>query len=318
MNRVLVIGSTTTTLRVLYGLIRNGFEITGILGYMPKSNTNVSGWEDLRPFAFEYKIPFFEFTKINNEECFEWANSQKPDIIFAVGFSQLLHDKWLKLTPFGCVGFHPTVLPAGRGRAPLAWIILREFKGAATFFHMGKGADDGPIFVQDYFFISDIDDASSVMQKILISIDNALDTWLPKLKMGIWDPMPQNEVNATSYGIRKPSDSYIDWNNRAQNIDKLIKASTKPHPGAYFYIEDKLIRVWKSRVDDGTKIHGVIGRVLLINDHNEYLVQCGEGKLWITDLELGDFIIRIGDLLTYNVYDEIFQLRNELKSLKNG
>ena len=82
----------------------------------------------------------------------------------------------------GCIGFHPTLLPKGRGRAPLAWLILKEKKGAASFFLMDKKADSGPVFVQEPFEIEDNDDASRVEKKIEIAIEKALDKWLPELK----------------------------------------------------------------------------------------------------------------------------------------
>ena len=40
------------------------------------------------------------------------------------------------------IGFHPTALPRGRGRAALAWLILKRENGAATFFELRDGVDD--------------------------------------------------------------------------------------------------------------------------------------------------------------------------------
>jgi len=307
-----VIGAVETTAVTLRSLVKHGFDIIGVLGLGcdQENNGNVSGWSDLRKISDELDILYKDYTSINDRENIKWMEKKHPDLIFAVGFSQLLSEEWLNMPSLGCIGFHPTVLPKGRGRAPLAWIILEERVGAATFFLMGKGADDGPVFVQESFIVDDDDDASSVGNKIEMVTEKALDKWLPLLKKGEWNPIPQDEFQASWYGRRYPSDGIINWNNPAHIIDRLIKASTRPHPGAYTFFKDRKFLVWKSQVESQMPIKGVIGRILLIKD-SRYLVQCGEGLLWIYETE-GVDSLAVGNKLGYNVEDEIFKLKNKL------
>ena len=71
-----------------------------------------------------------------------------PDLLFVTGLSQIVKPPLLNLPRIGCIGFHPTWLPKGRGRAPLGWLVLDGVPGAATFFldgrGLGFGADTGP------------------------------------------------------------------------------------------------------------------------------------------------------------------------------
>lgn len=318
MHRILVIGAVQSTKYTLRQLIQHGFNVVGVLGHEPVNKELVSGWADLCSEAKENGIDYKGFKKINQLENIDWAKQKKPDIIFAVGFSQLMKEDWLNMPTLGCIGFHPTKLPKGRGRAPLAWLILEEKFGAANFFLMGEGADDGPIFSQEIFPIEAHDDASSIEEKIKLAIIKGLDNWLPELKKGIWNPVPQDHSQASWYGKRTPEDGHINWNNPAELIDRLIKASSKPHPGAYTYFKDQKLIIWKSEIENDLPIKGVVGKILQIDTDKGYLVQCGNGLIWIKDIESEVAQkLRIGNKLGYNIEDEIYSLKKLLKSKQN-
>lgn len=317
MHNILVIGTVNSTAEIIKSLVKHELKPKGVLGFQPEDITNVSGWADLKELSEKLEIPFKPFQKINESENLDWAKSFNPDIIFAVGFSQLLVSDWLEMPKLGCVGFHPTKLPKGRGRAPIAWLILDETEGASNFFLMGEGADDGPIFVQKTFLIDEEDDATTVENKILESLNKALDSWLPKLKNGEWNPIPQDDVKATWYGKRTPEDGVIEWQYSAEAIDRLIKASTKPHPGAYSYYNYEKIIIWESKVERELKIKGVVGRVLLKDKHQGVLVQCGEGLLWLSKLSKDIKEIKIGQQFGFVPQIEIEKIWKEIKKLKN-
>ncbi|MCI2227550.1 hypothetical protein MC378_00095 [Polaribacter sp. MSW13] len=317
MYKILVIGAVQTTAITIEMLTKHKFNIVGILGHEPNNIERVSGWSDLRTIANTNNLDYLGFKKINDNECVNWAVEKKPDIIFAVGFSQLLYNVWLQMPKLGCVGFHPTRLPEGRGRAPLAWITLEKKKGAASFFLMGEGADDGPIFTQSFFDVEENDDASKIEKKIGEHIKIALDNWLPELKNGNWNPIPQNHSLASWYGKRGPEDGWLNWGDSAKNLNRLIKASSKPHPGAYTYFNDSKVVIWKSQIENSIAIKGVVGRVLLINEDKGYLIQCGDGLLWLYDLEFEfDNTLKVGDKLGYNIEDEIYKFKKKLKNEK--
>lgn len=318
MFKILVIGAVQTTKHTINQLLKYDFNIVGVLGHEPANVARVSGWCDLKALSSNENLPYKGFKKINDQENLDWAIEKQPDIIFAVGFSQLMSQSWLEMPKLGCIGFHPTHLPKGRGRAPLAWIVLEQVTGSASFFLMGQGADDGPIFVQKTFEIEQKDDATSAELKIEKAIIESLDIWLPKLKNGEWNPVPQEELEASWYGKRAPEDGRISWENSAHSIDRLIKASSHPHPGSYTYFKDSKIVIWKSSVEKNIPIQGVTGRVLLIDSTKGYLVQCGEGLIWLENIDLpSDIKLQVGDKLGYNVEDEIFQIKLILKNLAN-
>lgn len=311
MFNIGVIGAVNSTAVTIEKLDEYGFNVVGILGHEPEQKEKVSGWRDLGALARSLNIPYKGFKKINDRNHIDWLKEKNTDIIFAVGFSQLLNQEWLKLPKLGCIGFHPTQLPKGRGRAPLAWIVLEERKGAACFFLMGEGADDGPVFIQEPFYLKESDDATTVQTLILNSTKKALDNWLPQLKAGVWNPKPQDENFASWYGKRTPLDGLINWGNSASSIDRLIKASTRPHPGAYTFHKRKKLRIWNSSIETQIPIKGVIGRVLLKDQSKGCLVQCGEGLVWINQYSYDDESacdLKVGQKLGFSVEEEIFKI----------
>jgi methionyl-tRNA formyltransferase len=315
MYNILVIGAVQTTAVTIEKLVAHKFNIVGVLGHEPANTARVSGWADLKSISKTHNLDYLGFKKINNEECVDWATEKKPDIIFAVGFSQLLKDVWLQMPKLGCIGFHPTKLPEGRGRAPIAWITLEQKVGSASFFLMGEGADDGPIFTQSLFDVEENDDAGSVEEKIRTHIHKALDNWLPELKKGTWNPEPQDHALASWYGKRGPEDGWLNWNNEANYLNRLVKASSEPHPGAYSYFKDAKVTIWKSEVENDIKIQGVVGRVLLTDANKGHLIQCGSGLLWIQEIQIeSDNVLRVGDKLGYNIEDELYKIKKRLKN----
>ena len=308
--KVLVIGAVGTTALTIEMLQKHGFDIVGVLGQEPINKNRVSGLSDLATLCNRLNIEYQGYQKINDLKHLDWALQKNPEVIFAVGFSQLLSQQWLEMPIKGCIGFHPTVLPHGRGRAPVAWTILEGNNGAANFFLMGEGADDGPIFVQERFSITTEDDTESFVPKLRQAIIKALDRWLPNLKSGEWNPQYQDESCASYYGKREPCDSIVDWSKSAFDIDRLIKASTRPHPGAFTFFNQKVVTIWKSRLNTTLPYCGVIGRILT-KENNSYLVQCGSNTtLWLVEIEyeINEYSFKVGDKfgsLHQNIQDDL-------------
>jgi len=318
--RVVLIGSVRSSATTLDRLVSHGFDLAAVFGYAPSDHSLVSGFVDLEPSCRSHGIPFVPFRSVNSGEVRQDLNRYKPDVIFVVGLSQLIAGDLIAAARLGCVGYHPTALPLGRGRAPLAWLILDGGRGASTFFQLTESADSGGVFIQEPYEISKDDDAAAVEAKVLESIGIALDKWLPDLKSGIWNPRPQNEEDATYYGRRALEDGLIDWRDSAVEIDRLIKASTRPHPGAFTYRGLERLRIWRCRAEEKLPYRGVRGRVVLMADDGSALVQTGRGLIWLLQVEFETETsapLRVGEKLGYDVELELNRLMRSMHSAKD-
>ncbi len=316
-------GATSSTRLTLEALIRHQAPVAGVLEFRPDDPSAVSGFARLADVAEQAGIPCVGFQNINAPDTVAQIRAWQPDVCFVVGLSQLVKSELLGVPRLACVGFHPTCLPRGRGRAPVAWLVSDATPGAATFFVMDAGADSGPILVQEPFAVSPNDDATDVTRSLEQAIRRALDRWLPRLLAGEWDPCPQDDALATYHAKRAPEDGWIDWSHSAEEIHRLIRLATRPHPGAYTYLKDRKLMVWRAAVESAYPIRGVIGRVLLTDPQRGALLQTGNGLLWLTETAWAEESptekppkLIVGQRLGYVVEDELNRLMRRVTELE--
>ncbi len=312
--RCAVLGGVVSTSVLIDGLARHGFKDVRVWGYEPRDSAIVSGWTDLRVSSGEAGFQYEGFRKV--AECAEGLRWFEPDVLFVVGLSQLVPSSILSIAKRANVGFHPTQLPKGRGRAPVAWLILEQMAGAATFFSLREGVDDGPIFVQIPFQLDSDDDAESVYRKVLDAEAEALDRWLPRLKSGDLYAVEQEHAEASWFGRRAPEDGFVDWARPRSEILRLIRASAPPHPGAYCFSGDARIVLLAARLQERRE-QGVTGRVLATHADGSFDVQAADGLMrvtkWATESQWEP---RVGIRLAYYTEAEVFQLKSRVSILE--
>lgn len=306
--KVGVIGGVSSTKILIEKLAENGFEDVHVWGYQPLKIENVSGWCDLGIVSNVNGFKHSPFVKV--VDCEHEIKKYNPDILFVVGLSQIVPPSIIEIPRLGSLGFHPTNLPKGRGRAPIAWLILNESRGAATFFALRAGVDDGPIVAQELFEVLPVDNARDIEEKIMVAEGIALDSLLLDLnKKGALSMREQDHSAASWYGRRSVADGWINWGSSAHEIQKLIRASTAPHPGAFTYSETITLKIWKAKVINEPYV-GVIGRILRVEGES-FVVQTGDGLLEVSEWSSTvDWNPRVGILLGYYVESEIYHLRS--------
>ena len=156
--RIALIGGVRSTEVVLRKLKEYNFSDVFVFGYKPKCIDNVSSWVDLEVSSRLAGFSYSSFRKVS--ECETRLRELAPDLVFAVGLSQLIPKECFKYHHRDLSDFirHIFLWP---WKSPLAWLILDQRNGAATFFIMNEGTDDGPILSQIPFILQDEDDASS-------------------------------------------------------------------------------------------------------------------------------------------------------------
>lgn len=311
--KVAVVGGVNSTATLVKKLAEHSYTEVKVWGYSPNNKERVSGWADLNALCKELQFDHSPFLKV--EDCAQDIINFQPEIIFAVGLSQLIPERIIEAAKYGCIGFHPTKLPKGRGRAPIAWLVLESQPGAANFFFIRRGVDDGPILERKEFSVTEEDNASTVEEKLLAAESMALDSLLPRLAAGDFSASEQDHSVASWYGRRAPEDGLINWHLSAEKIVRLIRASTTPHPGAFTYEKDSNIIIWEAKTELRAE-NGVIGRILSVDSNNGFLVQCGEGLVRVLKWTSSDsWNPRVGQMLGYYVESEVHNLRAQVFSL---
>lgn len=284
--KVVLVGSVSSSEVVLLELIHAKVPVAMVFSLDESAAENVSGYRPIHKIAQQNRIPNKTFRKINDIENVELLRSIKPDYIFVVGISQLVGEQILSTAKEGAIGFHPTPLPKYRGRAAMVWQMLlgvRETK--CTMFFINEGMDSGDIIAQETYMIGEMDYAEDVEVKLLEAIKPLAKNVIKQIMSGCVARHKQNEEEATYLLKRTPEDGMIDWNQPVEEIHLLIRAISKPYPGAYSHYDGKKkIIIWRANVLENRKYIGLPGQIAY-KDENGFYVVCRNGLLHVTEYE---------------------------------
>ena len=199
---------------------------------------------------YKFGIDVYEVEDINKET--QLLKKLNPDLIIMCGWRQMLTPEVLKIPKMGVVGFHPTMLPEGRGPAPIINTILKGFKkSGVTMFFVSNGLDNGDIINQVAFGIKDNDHAWEVYRKATGAGKLLISNSLPSLISGEISIIKQDDKNATVFDKPSIKDNKIDIEKESLNqIYHKIKALSKPYQGAYLEKDGKKLIIWKAELQE--------------------------------------------------------------------
>jgi len=304
-TKIIFCGCTDAGLDVLNFLISKKFEISYIVSLNPDqaSQYNVSGYVSFTDIAKKNDIPIY-FPKeysLKNSQDLDFFEKNNFDILLIGGWQRLIPENILKSFKIGGIGFHGSsdFLPKGRGRSPVNWSLI---EGKNQFilhaFLMTPGVDDGDVLEHEIFDITQWDTCQTIYYKISIIQKQILEKLIPKLISNNFKKNPQIG-EPTFYPKRTPDDGLIDWSKPMIEIYNLIRALTKPYPGAFTFQNKNRINIWNSQPFD-TKImyKSPFGQVVEKFSTGDFVVNCNDGLLLITNYE-GK--VNVGDLLSSSV-----------------
>ncbi len=282
--KVILVGSVKSSERLLRVMIEKNIDVRMVFSLDEQYSENVSGYTPIHNLAKEHNIPYTKFRKINDEENVEIFRKIEPDYIFIVGLSQLVKKEIILCAKKGVVGYHPTPLPKFRGRAATVWqILLGVRKSAVSMFFIDEGIDSGDIICQEEYEIGEKDYPLDVGKKMEKASLKLFSKGLDLLQNPSFKPTPQNEEEATYLLKRSPEDGKIDWNESGENIERLIRATSKPYPGAFASYENKVdVKFWRSEFIPENKYIGFYGQIISVEE-DKLDVLCKGGVLRVTE-----------------------------------
>lgn len=283
MKRYLFIGSIEYSAYCLETLFDIGINIIDILCPSQDAAKFHMDYFDLGIIARKKNIPFSYFTKIS--EMTNRVRENRPDVIFVLGLSQLIPKQILEIPSIGCIGSHPALLPQNRGRHPIIWAIANGLKKSGfTFFWLDENIDSGEIWSQKEFLIDELDDASTVYEKIKKIAAELLRRNIPDLEQGIVKKTPQDDTNANYWRRRGYEDGEIDWRMSSKRIYDLVRALTRPYVGAHCIYNEREVKVWKARIIEAKEdISNIEPGKIIFKEQQKLDVKTGDGVIEILE-----------------------------------
>jgi methionyl-tRNA formyltransferase len=246
-------------------IYRAGGELSFAMTLLDSQAPNKSGRVYIDDFCQAHGISLHKSSHINNADAIDAIKNAQLDWLFIIGWSQIASRPVLEATRFGVMGIHPTLLPEGRGRAAVPWAILKGLdKTGVTMFKMDEGVDTGPIAAQIEIPLTNATTATALYERVETAHVALMSDVIQKLRANALHLVEQDESKATIWPGRKPEDGAIDLEGSVWQAERLVRAVTRPYPGAYYDVDGIRHFVWEAHV--GAKDEPADGPVLRFND----------------------------------------------------
>jgi len=246
-----------------------------------------SGQVAFEPLAERIAAPLIKCRNINDQPVIDALAEIAPDLVFVIGWSQLVKPEFISLASRGIIGMHPTMLPKHRGRAPLPWAIIYGLRvTAVSMFYIAAEADNGDLIAQLEIPVYRVDTARTLYDRVLRAHVQLIGQCFPLLDRDEAPRINQDESRASHWQKRTPGDGVIDWCTDAEHLYDWIRALGEPYPGAFTFSPKGKLIVWAADLPVPLAGHAP-GEVAAV-DCRGALVQTGSGGLWLTHLQLAD------------------------------
>lgn len=241
----------------LQKLVESGYNVSLVITNpdKPRGRGLKAQYSPVKGYAIEAELEIEEPLKLkNNEEIINKIKEKEPDIICVVAYGKIIPKEILELPKIGCINVHGSLLPKYRGAAPIQWAVINGDKktGITTMF-INEKMDEGDMLLKKEVKIGEDETLGEVWDKLSTVGANLLVKTIEKIEDGTIKRIPQD-----SKGQEKPtyapmldkSIAQIDWEHKTAKEIKNLVRGLNPIMGAYTFINNKKIKIWKAQVLD--------------------------------------------------------------------
>ncbi len=284
-RRVVFVGAVHEAEPALEAVLRSKAEVVAVVMPTAAMGAKQSGAVDLEPLARRFGVPVLRTDNLNSPQDVERLRKLAPDLIVVVGWTRLLGRDVLAIPPRGCVGFHASLLPAGRGRAPVNWAILRgDTVTGNTFMYLAAEADAGDIIDQRAIAIEPNDTCGTVYARVAQAGAEMLATHMDALLSGTAPRRPQGRGAGALLPKRTPDMGITDWNRPARAVHDWIRALTHPYPGAFARWNGNTLFLWRSELPTASSLVSEPGMILGA-EGDAMIVSAQDGSVRVTRVQ---------------------------------
>jgi methionyl-tRNA formyltransferase len=242
-----------------------------------------------------WDVPVFPVSSINAPEVVELLKSLSLDLIFVIGWSQILHRETLAAARIGVIGAHASLLPHNRGSAPINWALIRNEKSTGnSLIWLTEEVDEGRLIDQIAFPITPFDTCATLYERVAESNQIMIERVLGELFAGRIPGTVQATTDEPLLPRRRPADGLIRWTECSASIYNFVRALTRPYPGAFSFLDGVCWTVQASALLPGAVSAATVGRrageivgasLSPWEDACGLVIQCGEGQLLLLEIE---------------------------------
>lgn len=216
----------------------------------------------------------------------------QPDVLVVAAYGLILPQALLAWPRLGAVNLHASLLPRWRGAAPVARAIeAGDTTTGITVMQMDEGLDTGAILAQYPLAIDPQATTGTLTAQLADLAAQAIVEVLSDLPAYQARAVPQPPEGVTYAAKVTPAERTIDWRQPAEVLERRLRAFD-PTPGMQTVWREQPWKVWRGQVAQeggrgarGDSAGAEPGTVVAVDPRRGILVACGEGLLWLTELQ---------------------------------
>jgi methionyl-tRNA formyltransferase len=239
----------------------------------------------VKALAERLQVPVIQPTKIRTVEFVETLKEVNPDLGVVAAYGRILPLSVLESPRLGCINIHASLLPKYRGAAPVQWSIVNgEEETGVCIMQVDEGMDTGPVLAVRATNIGPDETSGELSERLSrLGADLLREKFLYILR-GDLTANPQAHDRATAAPLLRKEDGVVNWNTSARQVHNFVRGMN-PWPGAFTWLNDKRVTLYKTRVLNDDENHQEPGGVLRSDDLGIH-VACRQGVLVIEELQI--------------------------------
>jgi len=240
-------------------------QLAGVVDVPParRTSTNKPISQDTLSFVLTARrlgLPVFEPASPNAPEFVQAARALAPDLLVAVGYTNLLKADILSVPRLMAVNFHASLLPAYRGKHPVFWALRHGEKYAGLTVHvMDPELDKGDILYQVKVATRRTDTVTSLYNRIIERSLPVVDRLVADAASGSLKPRPQPSEDASYFSAVTEEDFHLDWSWPADKLQRYIQTTPgrcyADFAGLRLYFLDAQVKPNNTQKVAGTLLH---------------------------------------------------------------
>lgn len=246
--KILFMGTPDFAEESLKAIVENNYNIVGVVTNpdRPKGRGMKLVCSPVKEYAISKAIPVYQPDKIKGNTAFiNKIKEINPDIICVVAYGKILPREILEIPKYGCINVHASLLPKYRGAAPIQWSILNGDKiTGVTTMYMDIGMDTGDILLKRETAIGEDETTGELWNRLSKIGGELLVETLKCIENGTVTRQKQSD-DYTMAPMLDKSMARIDWENKTACQIKNLVRGLNPIMGAYSYLNDRKIKIWK-------------------------------------------------------------------------
>jgi len=260
--KLVFMGTPQFAVQPLRALVDAGHEVIGVVTRTdkPAGRGRLVAPPAVKLAATQMGLHVYQPRRVREPAFIEVLRGLHPHAVVVAAYGQILPKEILELPRLrrGCINIHASLLPQYRGAAPINWAIIRgETRSGITIMQMDEGMDTGGILMQENIPIDPWDTAGTLTDKLSALGARLITAALPLIEAGTLTPVAQDSSKATMAPLLKKEDGLLDWKLPAEEIHNRVRG-LNPWPGAYGFLDGKMLKILETEVVPGEGEPGVI------------------------------------------------------------